>query len=84
MRTKFLMLDVCPPPLRGQITTDWLHLAERFTAQTEKIAQLGCLGYMQDTSITHLSMFGVVGHKVGRGVWGAGYASTTVQGQDVS
>ncbi|BEI81548.1 hypothetical protein CcaverHIS002_0207080 [Cutaneotrichosporon cavernicola] len=30
---------------------------------TEKIAAIGYLGYMQDTSVTHLSTFGVVGHK---------------------
>lgn len=70
LRIKFLMLDVCPPSERGQVGADWLTLAERFTSQTESIARLGYLGYMQDTSVTHLSTYGVVGHKVGPG--GAG------------
>lgn len=64
LRVKFLKLDVCPPAVRGQITTDWLQLAERFASQTERKAELGCLRYTQDTSVTHLSMCGVVGHKV--------------------
>jgi len=64
MRIKFLMLDVCPDHQRDLIVADWLQMANSFTAQTELIAELGCLAYMQDTSATHLSSFGVVGHKM--------------------
>lgn len=64
LRIKFLMLDVCPDHQRQQIAGDWLQLADRYTNQTEVISELGYMQYMQDTSATHLSTFGVVGHKV--------------------
>lgn len=68
LRIKFLMLDVCAVHERDLVVADWLELAERYATQTEIISQLGCFRYMQDTSATHLSSFGVVGHKVRAGM----------------
>lgn len=59
------MLDLCAPNERDAMLIDWLHLAELFTLQTEALGLRGTLRYLQDTSATHISSFGVMVYNVG-------------------
>jgi len=47
-------------------------LAEEFAEQTDLIGHDGTLLYMQDTSATHLSNFGMVSYRVGLSTTEAG------------
>jgi hypothetical protein len=58
------MLDCAPPPNIPVLMNECLVLAQSFASQTEAITEDGCLLYLQDTSATHLSSFGLVIYKV--------------------
>ncbi|CAK9779896.1 unnamed protein product [Cutaneotrichosporon oleaginosum] len=60
LKIKWHMLDLCAPYERDAMLIDWLHLAELFTLQTEALGMRNTLRYLQDTSATHISSFGVM------------------------
>lgn len=65
LKIKYHMLDICAPNERDAMLLDWLHLGEMFTMQTEQLGLRGTLRYLQDTSATHVSTFGVMVYNVG-------------------
>lgn len=64
LKIKYHMLDICAANERDSVLLDWLHLAELFTMQTEALGLRGTLRYLQDTSATHISNFGVMVYNV--------------------
>lgn len=64
LKIKYHMLDICAPNERDAMLLDWLHLGEMFTMQTEQLGLRGTLRYLQDTSATHVSTFGVMVYNV--------------------
>lgn len=69
LKLKYHMLDLCAPPERDAAVLDWLMLAEAFAKQTEALGLLGTLRYLQDTSATHISSFGVMVYNVSANSW---------------
>jgi hypothetical protein len=65
LKIKHEMLDCAPPPNIPVLMNECLVLAQSFAGQTEAISEDGSLLYLQDTSATHLSSFGLVIYKVG-------------------
>lgn len=76
LKIKWHMLDLCASNERDAMLIDWLHLAERFTLQTEALGLRGTLRYLQDTSATHISTFGVMVYNVGTSLTSADDSSS--------
>ncbi|RSH91680.1 hypothetical protein EHS25_009049 [Saitozyma podzolica] len=64
LKIKHEMLDCAPPPNIPVLMNECLVLAQSFAGQTEAISEDGSLLYLQDTSATHLSSFGLVIYKL--------------------
>jgi hypothetical protein len=58
------MIDNSPTSECEANILDWLLLSEEFTKQTEALGRLGTLRFLQDTSATHISSFGVMVYNV--------------------
>jgi hypothetical protein len=63
-KIKYHMIDNCPTSESEANVLDWLLLADEFTKQTEALGRLGTLRFLQDTSATHISSFGIMVYNV--------------------
>lgn len=60
------LLECCLPEQRDIYLSECLVLAESVADQTDLVAELGVILYLQDTFATRLSTYGSILHKVSR------------------
>ena len=65
LQQKFEIMLVAPLDERAELLHDCLALAHSVVDQLDLVADSGSLLYLQDTSASHLSTFGIILYKVG-------------------
>lgn len=64
MRLRYELLDCCLPPAIPDVLQECLLWAVRVADETEHVAEVGILLYLQDTTATRLSTYGTMLYKV--------------------